>query len=53
MEDKDIMAEVENLINEESKRIAEPTDAQSEGVVIFKNLINVLKLKAMSLMITN
>ena len=39
MEDKDIMAEVENLINEESKRIAEPTDAQSEGLVIFKNLI--------------
>lgn len=39
MEDKDIMAELQEIVEKESKRINEPTDAMSEGLAIFNNLI--------------
>ena len=40
MEDKDIMAELQEIVDKESKRINRPTDAMSEGLAIFNNLIN-------------
>jgi hypothetical protein len=39
MEDKDIMAELQEIVDKESKRINTPTDAMSEGLAIFNNLI--------------
>lgn len=39
MEDKDIMAELQEIVNKESNRINKPTDAMSEGLAIFNNLI--------------
>ena len=39
MEDKDIMAELQEIVDKESKRINRPTDAMSEGLAIFNNLI--------------
>ena len=42
-QDNELMAELENIIAIESKRIAEPTDAQSEGLAIFKNLITAME----------
>lgn len=39
MEDKDIMAELQEIVDKENKRINEPTDAMSEGLAIFNNLI--------------
>lgn len=39
MEDKDIMAELQEIVDKESNRINKPTDAMSEGLAIFNNLI--------------
>ena len=39
MEDKDIMAELQEIVDKESKRIKKPTDAISEGLAIFNNLM--------------
>lgn len=39
MEDKDIMAELQAIVEKESERINRPTDAMSEGLAIFNNLI--------------
>ena len=39
MEDKDIMAELQAIVDKESERINKPTDAMSEGLAIFNNLI--------------
>jgi hypothetical protein len=39
MEDKDIMAELQAIVDKESERINKPTDAMSEGLAIFNNLM--------------
>ena len=39
MEDKDIMAELQEIVDKESKRIKKPTDGLSEGLAIFNNLM--------------
>ena len=39
MEDKDIMAELQAIVDKESERINKPTDAMSEGLAIFDNLM--------------
>ncbi len=39
MEDKDIMAELQAIVDKENERINKPTDAMSEGLAIFNNLI--------------
>jgi hypothetical protein len=39
MEDKDIMAELQAIVDKESERINKPKDAMSEGLAIFNNLI--------------
>ena len=39
MEDKDIMAELQEIVDKEGKRINKPTDAMSEGLAIFNNLM--------------
>ena len=39
MKDKDIMAELQAIVDKESERINKPTDAMSEGLAIFNNLM--------------
>lgn len=39
MKDKDIMAELQAIVDKESERINKPTDAISEGLAIFNNLM--------------
>ena len=39
MEDKDIMAELQAIVDKESERINKPSDAMSEGLAIFNNLM--------------
>ena len=39
MNDKDIMAELQEIVDKESERIKKPKDALSEGLAIFNNLM--------------